>query len=130
MTSEPDRDMAEQRILACLDDKGDEYLYGFVLAGEDKDAWYYIAVFERDYEGKMYLNERYVQLVKPDSEFDGGDTFLKNGINRRAGQATGEMARELAQMYHAIANLEEIYEAGDIGPDEMMEREPNYADVR
>jgi hypothetical protein len=127
--SDPDPEIAEERIRACMDSKGDEYLYGFALAGEDANAWYYITVFEREYEGNMYLNERYVQLVKPDSEYE-EDTFHKNGINRRAGSATGEMARSLAKMYHAIANLEEMYEAGDIGPDEMVDREPDYYDVR
>lgn len=127
--SQPDPEMAESRIRAIQEDKGDEYLYGFALVGEDENAWYYLTVIERDYEGNMYLNERYALLTKPDSDFD-EDTFMKNGINRRAGQATGEMARSLAKLYMSIANLEEMYEAGDISADEMMERDPDYYDVR
>lgn len=133
-----DQTEAIERIQTLVDeDKDDEgaYLYGAVLAGEDETAWYYLAIMDRSYEGNAYLNERYVLLTKPgiaesdDVDID-GDTFMKNGVNRRCGERTGKLARNLAKMYMSVVNIEEMLDDGTIDEDALKDRDPVIRDAR
>lgn len=119
-----DQDLAVRRVERLLDDG--ELLYAVVRAGEDDESWYFIAIRESEYEGRMYLKERYVRLTKPGVEAD--DTWMSNGIDRRCGDASGPMASVLAQAYASVSNIESMYESGEVGVEDVEAAIPKYHD--
>jgi hypothetical protein len=108
----PEVDDAEARVEALLD--ADDKLAAVIPTGESDAAAYYLAVVERphpDAEGSVILMERYAQLAAEWSDMS--DTFLKNGINRRAEAGDGGLARDLAQAYGRVAAAQDADTVGE-----------------
>lgn len=101
----PSRDDALDRILDLSQD-GDT-IECVLEAGQDGLYWYYITILSRTYEGNRFLNERYVQLVKPGIDRD--DTFKTNGINRRDSDGLPSM---LSRAYQSVKNRRDTGTAG------------------
>jgi hypothetical protein len=115
MTDRPSPDDAADRVLA-LTDTDEDLIHSLIAAGEDETYWYYIIILEREYEGNLYLNERYVQLAKPDTGRD--DTYKKNGINRRAGEIA-DYAGALSVAYDQVRTREQAFQQGAIDTDDI-----------
>jgi len=102
-TQYPPAGEAIDRIKDLADNPGD--VQAVVPLGDDGYYWYYVAVQARSYEGNNYLNERYVQLVKPelpDAEQDREDTFKTNGIHRRIEGGFVEAAEMMMELYTTV----------------------------
>lgn len=100
MSEYPSKRDAVRRIADLAAD--DQTLRGILQAGESDLYWYYLVVVKSEFEGNTYLNERYVQLAKPNDE-GRDDTFKKNGINRRV-HTPEETAEKLSRLYSNVSN--------------------------
>jgi len=103
------KESAVERIRRLKDPE--DLLYGVVRAGEDDTYWYYMVIHGRVYKGNEYLNERYVQLVKPDADAEREDSYKTNGINRRA-EGVMPLAASLSKAYEAVEGLEKRFAEG------------------
>lgn len=108
---------ATDRIWALIEEPETDLPYSAIEVGEDDGAYYYLVIVEREHEGNVYLNERYVLLSKPDNQ-DIDDTWMKNGINRRVPSTTMYLADALGHEYAAISGVEAAMGTGDIDADE------------
>lgn len=113
----PDIEEVFERVTSLADGDGNELFHAIAYFGEDDLYWYYIAVLDREYEGNEYLNERYVQLVKPGIP-DRGDSWKKNGINRRVTGHLQNSAAVLANVYARVARFEAAFQRREASLDE------------